>query len=49
RGDIYAHYGQLDRAIENYSRVLDIDPNFGNALWKLAAVHVFKREYAKAE
>ena len=49
RGDIYAQCGQLDQAIENYSRVLKIDPNFGNALWKLTAMHVFKGEYAKAE
>jgi len=49
RGDIYAHYGQLDQAIENYARVLEIDPHFGNALWKLAAMYVFKKEYARAE
>ncbi len=49
RGDIYAHYGKLDQAIENYEKVLEIDPNFDNTLWKLTAMHVFKREYAKAE
>ena len=49
RGDIYAHYGKLDQAIANYEKVLEIDSDFGNALWKLTAMHVFKREYAKAE
>ena len=49
RGDIYAHYGKLDQAIENYAKVLETDPNFGNALWKLTTMYVFKREYAEAE
>jgi serine/threonine protein kinase/Tfp pilus assembly protein PilF len=49
RGDIYAQNGQIEQAIKDYQKVLDIAPNFGSAVWKLIGMHLFKKQYAKAE
>jgi serine/threonine protein kinase/Tfp pilus assembly protein PilF len=49
RGDLYAHNGKLDQAIESYRKALQIKPDFHTSLENLGLAYIYKREYAKAE
>ena len=49
RGDLYAWNGKLDQAIESYRKAVEIKPDFYPSWFKLGALYVIKREYAKAE
>lgn len=49
RGDIYAFFGDTDRAVENYRHALQIKPDLGYTLMKLASMHLFARDYEQAE
>jgi len=49
RADLYAYNGKIDQAIQSYKKALEIKPDFYASLVKLGHMHVFKREYAKAE
>ena len=49
RGDIYAFQGDLEKAIENYQRAIDIEYYFDNSTGKLASMYIYKREYEQAE
>jgi serine/threonine protein kinase/tetratricopeptide (TPR) repeat protein len=49
RAELYAWNGKLDQAIESYQKALEIKPDYEMSLAKLGHLHLFKREYAKAE
>jgi tetratricopeptide (TPR) repeat protein/tRNA A-37 threonylcarbamoyl transferase component Bud32 len=49
RGDLYAHNGKIDQAIESYIKALEIKPDFRISSRKVGHMHLFKREYAKAD
>jgi len=49
RGDLYAHSGKIDQAIESYKEALERKPDFDFSLANLGIMYLFKREYAKAE
>jgi len=49
RGDLYAYNGQVDQAMESYRKALQIKPDFYPSLIKLGHMHLFRREYARAE
>ncbi|UCF79089.1 MAG: protein kinase, partial [Candidatus Eiseniibacteriota bacterium] len=49
RGDLYAWSGQLDEAIASYEKALERNPDFSYSIRKLGHMHLFKRQYGKAE
>jgi serine/threonine protein kinase/predicted Zn-dependent protease len=49
RGDLYAYNGQIDQAMESYRKALEVKPDFYPSLIKLGHMHLFRREYARAE
>jgi tetratricopeptide (TPR) repeat protein/predicted Ser/Thr protein kinase len=49
RGDLYAWNGKLDQAIQSYSKAVEIKPEFYTSWFKLGAMYIYKREYARAE
>jgi TolB-like protein/Tfp pilus assembly protein PilF len=49
RGEIYALIGMLDSAIASFGKALELKPGFEASLRKLGNMHMFRREYAKAE
>ena len=49
RGDLYAYNGKLDQAIESYKKALEKKPDFYWSLLKKGYMHLFKREYVRAE
>jgi serine/threonine-protein kinase len=49
RGDISAYHGDLDGAIENYQKAIDIEFYFGNTAGKLSSMYIHKHDYERAE
>ena len=49
RADLYAWNGKMEQAIRSYKKALEVKPDFYASLRKLGHMHLFKREYAKAE
>jgi tetratricopeptide (TPR) repeat protein len=49
RGDLYAWNGKLDQAIESYRKAVEVKPDFYASWFKLGAMYVYRREYARAE
>lgn len=49
RGDLYAYNGKLDQAAASYRQALEKKPDFFSSLNKLGYMHLFKRDYARAE
>jgi serine/threonine protein kinase/cytochrome c-type biogenesis protein CcmH/NrfG len=49
RGDLYAWSGQLNEAIASYEKALERKPDFSYSTRKLGHMHLFKRQYGKAE
>jgi len=49
RGELYAWNGQIDLAIASLKKALEIKPGFFFSLARLGYLHIFKKEYAKAE
>jgi len=49
RGEIYALNGMLDSAIASFRKALELKPDFALSLRSLGNMHMFRREYAKAE
>jgi serine/threonine protein kinase/tetratricopeptide (TPR) repeat protein len=49
RGDIYATFGDLDKAIESYRTALEVRQNFPYSLCKLGTMHLFRRDYSETE
>jgi len=49
RADLYAWNGRIDQAIESYRKALEKKPDFRASRAKLGHMHLFKREYARAE
>ncbi len=49
RADLYAWNGKIEQAIQSYKKALEVKPDFYASLRKLGHMHLFEREYAKAE
>jgi tetratricopeptide (TPR) repeat protein/predicted Ser/Thr protein kinase len=49
RGDLYAWSGKLDQAVESYRKAVEVKPDFYVSGAKLAAMYIYKRDYARAE
>jgi len=49
RGDIYARHGEVNKAIESYNKALEKKPDFEASIQKLGAMHLYKKEFKKAE
>jgi tetratricopeptide (TPR) repeat protein/predicted Ser/Thr protein kinase len=49
RGDLYAWNGKLDQARESYRKAVEVKPDFYVSRFKLAAMYVYRRDYARAE
>jgi len=49
RADLYAFNGKIDQAIKSYKKALEIKPDFFGSRAKLGHIHLFKKQYAKAE
>lgn len=49
RGDLYASNGKLEEAVESYRKALEKKPDFYWSLVKLGFMHLFKRDYPRAE
>ncbi len=49
RGDLYAYNGKIDEAIGSYKKALEKKPDFYWSLIKLGFMHLFKRDYVRAE
>jgi len=49
RGDLYAWNGKLGQAMESYRKAVEVKPDFYVSWFKLGAMYVYGREYARAE
>ncbi|MCI0406752.1 MAG: protein kinase, partial [candidate division Zixibacteria bacterium] len=49
RGDLYAYNGKIEEAIGSYKKALGKKPDFHWSLLKMGYMHLFKREYVRAE
>ncbi len=49
KGLILARMGELDKAIENFEKALEIDPQFYTLSHPLGFLYLYKRDYEKAE
>ena len=49
KGDIYAHHGQLEPAIEAYRKTLAVKPDYYWSLASLGSMYLFKEDYFRAE
>jgi tetratricopeptide (TPR) repeat protein len=48
RGDLFAHNGQLIKAIESYSKALEIKPDYYESLRKLGHLFLYQRKFDRA-
>ena len=49
RGDLYGFNGQIEQAMGSYRKALEVKPDFYHSLIKLGHMHLFRREYVRAE
>ncbi|MCI0329596.1 MAG: protein kinase, partial [candidate division Zixibacteria bacterium] len=49
RGDLYGYNGKIDEAVASYRKALEKKPDFYWSLIKLGYMHLFKRDYPRAE
>jgi|GEM_PF-3771313 len=47
-GNAYAHKGQYDKAIENYNKAIQLNPNLAEAYYNRGVAYKHKGQYDKA-
>jgi tetratricopeptide (TPR) repeat protein/TolB-like protein len=49
QGDVYAVFGEREKAAESYKKALELEPGFSWSVAKLGHLHLFQQDYSAAE